>query len=83
MTSSTKILIRLALVVATAVLSAMQTGAAPIRNVILCIGDGMGPEQVYAASCYAGTNCINQSHAEPQSHENPNAHFVSLWLCVS
>ena len=30
--------------------------AAPIRNVILCIGDGMGPEQVKAARCYVGTN---------------------------
>ena len=29
---------------------------APIRNVILCIGDGMGPEQVKAARYYAGTN---------------------------
>lgn len=56
MTSSTKTLIRLALVVAVAVLSAMQTGAAPIRNVILCIGDGMGPEQVKAARYYAGAD---------------------------
>lgn len=32
--------------------------AAPIRNVILCIGDGMGPEQVKAAHCYAGTNLV-------------------------
>ena len=30
--------------------------AAPIRNIILCIGDGMGPEQVKAARYYAGTN---------------------------
>ncbi|MBL7016756.1 MAG: alkaline phosphatase [Kiritimatiellales bacterium] len=30
--------------------------AAPIRNIILCIGDGMGPEQVKAAGYYAGTN---------------------------
>lgn len=28
----------------------------PIRNVILCIGDGMGPEQVKAAHFYNGTN---------------------------
>jgi alkaline phosphatase len=35
----------------------LQTAwTAPIRNVILCIGDGMGPEQVKAARCYAGTN---------------------------
>lgn len=27
-----------------------------LRNVILCIGDGMGPEQVKAARYYAGTN---------------------------
>jgi alkaline phosphatase len=32
--------------------------SAPIRNVILCIGDGMGPEQVKAAHCYAGTNLV-------------------------
>jgi len=31
-------------------------GAAPIRNVVLFIGDGMGPGQVAAARCYAGTN---------------------------
>lgn len=30
--------------------------AGPVRNVILCIGDGMGPEQVKAARLYAGTN---------------------------
>jgi len=30
----------------------------PIRNVILCIGDGMGPEQVKAARCYNGTNLL-------------------------
>ena len=30
--------------------------AAPIRNIIVCIGDGMGPEQVKAARYYAGTN---------------------------
>lgn len=30
--------------------------AGPIRNVILCIGDGMGPEQVTAAAYFAGTN---------------------------
>lgn len=35
--------------------------AAPIRNVILCIGDGMGPEQVKAARCYAGTNLFFES----------------------
>ncbi len=28
--------------------------AAPIRNVILCIGDGMGAEQIKAARLYAG-----------------------------
>jgi len=32
--------------------------AAPIRNVILCIGDGMGPGQVAAAHCFAGTNLV-------------------------
>ena len=31
---------------------------APIRNVILCIGDGMGPEQVKAARCFMGTNLV-------------------------
>ena len=35
--------------------------AAPIRNVILCIGDGMGPEQIKAARCYAGTNLFFES----------------------
>jgi len=35
--------------------------AAPIRNVILCIGDGMGPEQVKAARLYAGTNLFFES----------------------
>ena len=40
-------------------LSALCPGwASPIRNVILCIGDGMGPEQVKAAHCYAGTNLV-------------------------
>jgi len=38
-----------------ACLSAAAGLAAPIRNVILCIGDGMGPAQVEAARCYAGT----------------------------
>jgi alkaline phosphatase len=32
--------------------------AAPIRNVIICIGDGMGTGQVAAARCYAGTNLV-------------------------
>ena len=35
---------------------ASVSGAAPIRNVILCVGDGMGPGQVAAARCTAGTN---------------------------
>ncbi len=30
--------------------------AAPVRNVILLIGDGMGAGQVASARCYAGTN---------------------------
>jgi len=38
-----------------------QAWSAPIRNVILCIGDGMGPEQVKAASYYAGTNLFFES----------------------
>jgi len=38
-----------------------QASAAPIRNVILCIGDGMGPEQVKAARYYAGTNLFFES----------------------
>lgn len=43
-------------------LSAALTGpAAPIRNVILCIGDGMGPGQVDAARCFAGTNLFFES----------------------
>ena len=33
-----------------------SAGASPIRNVILCIGDGMGPEHVKAARYYAGTH---------------------------
>lgn len=36
-------------------------GAATIRNVILCVGDGMGPGQVAAARCYAGTNLVFES----------------------
>lgn len=35
---------------------ALTVNAAPIRNVILCIGDGMGTGQVAAARCFAGTN---------------------------
>jgi len=37
------------------------SGAVPIRNVILCIGDGMGTGQVAAAHCYAGTNLFFES----------------------
>ena len=33
-------------------------GAAPIRNVILCIGDGMGPGQVEAGRCYKGAPLV-------------------------
>ena len=41
------------------VLAATRPGAAaPIRNVVLCIGDGMGPEHVKAARCFAGTNLV-------------------------
>ncbi len=51
-----------ALAVSAACLAAALPGrAAPIRNVILCIGDGMGPEQVEAARCYAGTNLFFDS----------------------
>ena len=39
-----------------AFLGAAGSAAAPIRNVIVCIGDGMGPGQLEAARCYAGTN---------------------------
>jgi alkaline phosphatase len=43
-------------------LSAALAGrAAPIRNVIFCIGDGMGPEQVAAARCYKGANLFFES----------------------
>jgi alkaline phosphatase len=35
--------------------------AAPVRNIILCIGDGMGPEHVKAARYYAGTNLFFES----------------------
>lgn len=35
--------------------------AAPVRNVILCIGDGMGPGQVKAARFFAGTNLVFES----------------------
>jgi alkaline phosphatase len=34
------------------------SAAVPIRNVVLCIGDGMGPEQVKAARYFAGTNLV-------------------------
>ena len=37
------------------------SGAVPIRNVILCIGDGMGAGQVAAARCYAGANLFFES----------------------
>jgi len=37
---------------------ASSAASAPIRNVILCIGDGMGPGQVAAARCFAGTNLV-------------------------
>ena len=41
------------------VLAAVRLGvAAPVHNVILCIGDGMGPDHVKAARCFAGTNLI-------------------------
>lgn len=36
-------------------LSASALGGHP-RNIILCIGDGMGPEQIQAARYYLGTN---------------------------
>ena len=36
----------------------LTSHAAPIRNVILCIGDGMGPGQVEAARYFAGTNLV-------------------------
>ena len=36
--------------------AAHELGAAPIRNVIVCIGDGMGVGQIAAAHCYVGTN---------------------------
>jgi len=42
----------------TCLTAALSAGAAPIRNVILCIGDGMGPEQVKSACCFAGTNLV-------------------------
>lgn len=39
------------------VLSVAVTGfSAPVRNMILCVGDGMGPEEVKAARYFAGTN---------------------------
>lgn len=37
------------------------SGAVPIRNVILCIGDGMGAGQVAAAHCYSGSNLFFES----------------------
>ena len=39
-------------------IAASTAVAAPLRNVILCIGDGMGPGQVAAARCFAGTNLV-------------------------
>ncbi len=44
-----------------ALLGVFTAGAAPIRNVILLIGDGMGAGQVAAARCYAGTNLVFES----------------------
>ncbi|MEN7973473.1 MAG: alkaline phosphatase [Verrucomicrobiota bacterium] len=38
-----------------------STQAGSIRNIILCIGDGMGPEQVKAARFYVGTNLFFES----------------------
>lgn len=52
--------IRLALaVVLTGLSPAIYAGS--IRNIILCIGDGMGPEQVYATTLYTGTNLFFES----------------------
>lgn len=41
-----------------AALQVMPAFSAPIRNVIILIGDGMGTGQVAAAHCYAGTNLV-------------------------
>lgn len=41
-----------------AVCSPLLIWSAPVRNIILCIGDGMGTEHVKAAHCYAGTNLV-------------------------
>ena len=38
--------------------TSLSSAAVPIRNVIVCIGDGMGSGQVAAAHCYLGTNLI-------------------------
>jgi len=50
--------------------------AAPVRNVILCIGDGMGPEEVKAARLYAGEDLFfesftNQSSMSTESASDP------------
>lgn len=45
--------------VLTGLISVVHAGS--IRNVILCIGDGMGPEHVYATSLYKGTNLFFES----------------------
>jgi len=42
------------LVSALAVALASTVFGGPIRNVILCIGDGMGEGQIEAAHCYVG-----------------------------
>ncbi len=38
--------------------ASLSYAAVPIKNVIFCIGDGMGTGQVAAARCYAGTNLV-------------------------
>ncbi|MDD5706675.1 MAG: alkaline phosphatase [Kiritimatiellae bacterium] len=37
-------------------IAATAVNGATIRNVILCIGDGMGPEHVHAGHCFVGSN---------------------------
>lgn len=61
------------------VLIAPAAGADPPRNVILCIGDGMGPEHVRAAGLYlhgeAGTLSFEafpaQGHISTRAADNP------------
>lgn len=47
--------------------------ATPIRNIILCIGDGMGPEEIKAARYYAGEDLFFESFPSQSSINTASA----------